>query len=263
MPELWNNLLVNPLFNLIFVFYRLTGSLGVSIIFLTLIIRAVLVPIMLPSLKALKKQQDLQPEIDKIKLKFKHDKKKQAEMQMELFKKHGINPASGCSTQIIMILVLIALYGVIRKFTLGASIDELNAHVYFNSLKLIEGESINTNFLYMDLAKPDPFFILAILAGLFQLISSKMTMPFVEQGEKAAKKTPGKSDDLAYNMQQQMLYTMPIMNVLIGLTLPSGVVLYMVVTTIFSIAQSYFVSGWGGLKPWIHKVRRILKPRTI
>src|SRR3990172_4826887 len=164
MPELWNNLLVNPLFNLIFVFYRLTGSLGVSIILLTLLIRAVLVPVMLPSVRALKKQQDLQPEIDKIKLKFKHDKKKQAEMQMELFKKHGINPASGCSTQIIMILVLIALYGVIRKFTLGASIDELNAHVYFNSLKLIEGESINTNFLYMDLAKPDPFFILAILA---------------------------------------------------------------------------------------------------
>src|SRR3972149_5549534 len=198
MPELWNNLLVNPLFNLIFVFYRLTGSLGVSIILLTLIIRAVLVPIMLPSLRALKKQQDLQPEIDKIKLKFKHDKKKQAEMQMELFKKHGINPASGCSTQIIMILV--------------------------------EGESINTNFLYMDLAKPDPFFILAILAGFFQLISSKMTMPFVEQGEKAAKKTPGKSDDIAYNMQQQMLYTMPVMNVLIGLTPPSGGGLDMAVT---------------------------------
>ena len=112
----------------------------------------------------------------------------------------------------------------------------------------------------MDLAKPDPFFILAVLAGLFQLISSKMTMPYVEQGEKAAKKTPGKSDDIAYNMQQQMLYTMPVMNVLIGLTLPSGVVLYMVVTTIFSIAQSYFVSGWGGLKPWIYKIQKKLKP---
>lgn len=259
MSELWNNILVNPLFNIIFGIYRITGSLGISIILLTLLIRALLVPVMLPSLKAIKKQQDLQPEIDKIKLKYKHDKKKQAELQMELFKKHGINPASGCSMQIIMILVLIALYGVIGQLTQGTNIEELNKHVYFNSLKLVEGESVQTNFLYMDLAKPDPFFILAVLAGLFQLISSKMTMPYVEQGEKAAKKTPEKSDDIGYKMQQQMLYTMPIMNVLIGLTLPSGVVLYMVVTTIFSIAQSYFVSGLGGLKPWIHKIQKKLK----
>jgi membrane protein insertase Oxa1/YidC/SpoIIIJ len=68
------------------------------------------------------------------------------------------------------------------------------------------------------------------------------------------KKTPDKNDDIAYNMQQQMLYTMPIMNFIIGLTLPSGVVLYIVTTTLFSIVQTYFVSGWGGMQHIINKL---------
>ena len=106
----------------------------------------------------------------------------------------------------------------------------------------------------MNLSKPDPFFVLAVLSGLFQLVQSKMTMPYVEAGEKAAKKTPDKKDDIAYNMQEQMLYTMPIMNVVIGITLPAGVVLYILTTTVFSLVQTYFVSGWGGMKSWLIKL---------
>jgi YidC/Oxa1 family membrane protein insertase len=255
LGELWTNILVNPIFNVTMLMYKLSGSLGISIILLTLFIRALLIPVMIPSLKAIKKQRDIQPELKKLKEKYKYDKKKQAEMQMVLFKKHGINPASGCLTQIVMMVVLFALYGVIRKFTYGASITELNSHIFVDFLKLSADSTIATKFLYMDLAKQDPLFILAILAGLFQLVSSKMTMPYVEAGEKAAKNTPDKNDDIAYNMQQQMLYTMPIMNFIIGLTLPSGVVLYIVTTTIFSIVQTYFVSGWGGMQPYINKIR--------
>jgi YidC/Oxa1 family membrane protein insertase len=253
--QIWNFILVTPILNSLAGFYQLTSNLGVAIILLTIVIRALLTPATLPSLKTMKKQRDIQPELDEIKQKYKNDKKKQGEMQMELFKKHGLNPASGCLTQIVMIIVLIALYGVIRKFTLATDITQLNPQMYFGFLKFAEGETLNTAFLWMkDLAKPDKFFILALLSGAFQLIQSKMTMPYVEAGEKAAKKTPDKSDDIAYNMQQQMLYTMPIMNVIIGVTLPAGVVLYILTTTIFSLVQTYFVSGWGGLKPWLHKL---------
>src|SRR3989344_5779968 len=249
----WNLILVNPMLNVLAGFYQLIGSLGLSIILLTILIRTILIPVMLPSMKTMQKQRELQPELDKLKKKYKHDKKKQAEAQMELFKQHGLNPASGCLTQIVMIIVLIALYGVIRNFTGGADINEINTHLYFDFLSLDPAVQIPTRFLWLDLTKPDPYFILATLSGLFQLLQSKMTQPYVEEGEKAAQKTPDKKDDIAYNIQEQMLYTMPIMNFIIGVTLPAGVVLYILTTTIFSLVQTYFVSGLGGLKPWLKK----------
>jgi len=253
ISAIWNTILVNPILNSLVGFYQLTGNLGISIILLTLLIRTILIPAVVPSLKVAKKQRELQPELAKIKEKYKNDKKKQAEMQMELFKRHGLNPTSGCLTQVVMIIVLIALYGVIRRFTNITDIANINNHIYFEFLKLTSAEQVNTHFLWLNLSKPDPFFILAILSGVLQLAQSKMTMPFVEAGEKAAKKTPDKTDDIAYNMQEQMLYTMPIMNVVIGVTLPAGVVLYILTTTVFSLFQTYFVSGWGGLKPWLKK----------
>jgi YidC/Oxa1 family membrane protein insertase len=251
----WNSLLVYPILNVLVGLYKITGSLGVSIIGLTIIIRAILLPVVLPSMRDMKKQRDLQPELEKIKKRFKYDKKKQAELQMELFKKHGINPASGCSTQLIMIIVLIALFTVIRRFALNVDILTINQHLYFDFLKFAASETLSTKFLYLDLSQKDPFFILAILSGILQYIASKMTIPYVEKAEKLAKGTPEKTDDFAYNMQEQMLYMMPAMNVIIGATLPAGVVLYIVVTTIFSVVQTYFSTGLGGLTPWIKKLK--------
>ncbi len=256
---IWQAVLVTPIFNALVALYQVTGSLGIAIIFLTVIMRALLIPAVLPTIKNVKKQRDLQPELERIKKKYKYDKRKQAEMQMELLKKHGLNPASGCLTQVLMIVVLIALYGVIRRFSTGLNLEEINSILYFNSLKFISLDAIKTNFLYLDLGKPDPYYVLAVLSGLLQLVSSKMLFPYSEEGEKAAKKTPDKADDIAYNMQSQMLYMMPIMNVIIGIKLPAGVMLYLVTTTLFSIAQTYFVNGLGGLKSWVCIVKKWIK----
>ncbi|MFZ5424411.1 MAG: YidC/Oxa1 family membrane protein insertase [Patescibacteria group bacterium] len=254
LSTIWNTLLVNPLFNVLVFFDSLAGSLGLAIILLTLTIRSALLPLMLNSLKSAKKQRDLQPELEKIKKKFRHDKKKQAEMQMELFKEHGINPASGCVTQIPILIVLFALFNVINTLTRATSLSEINSLIYFESLKFTALENIHSNFLWLKLGEPDPLFVLAILAGLFQLIVSKMTQPYTEVGQKAAERTPGKADDFAYNMQSQMLYLMPLMTVLIGVRLPAGVTLYILTTTIFSVFQQYYVSGFGGLTPWLEKI---------
>ena len=153
-----------------------------------------------------------------------------------------------------MIIILIALYSVIIKFSTGTELQKLNDYIYLASMKLGSLSDIKTKFLYLNLAKTDPYFILAALSGLLQLVASKMTIPYNAIGKEAAKSTPDKKDDLAYNVQSQMLYTMTIMNFIIGIKLPSGVVLYLVITTMFSIVQTYFVSGWGGLRPWIDKL---------
>src|SRR3989338_2641831 len=183
ISQILHTLLVTPIFNLLMVLYKYSGSLGFSIIILTIIIRAILIPLVLPSLKNMKKQRDLQPELDKIKQKYKYDKKKQAEMQMELFKKHGLNPASGCLSQVWMIVILIALYNVINTFAIGVTTQHINDLLYFGFLKLDLKETVNTTFLYLNLAKPDPLYMLAVLSGIFQFFSSKMMIPYVEAGE--------------------------------------------------------------------------------
>jgi YidC/Oxa1 family membrane protein insertase len=214
-----------------------------------------MIPIVVPQMKNMKKQRDLQPEIDKLKKKYKKDQKALAQKQMELFRKNGINPASGCLTQIVMIVVLIALFSVIRMFTLNGDVN-LNDRLYIDSIKLTQEQVINTRFLYLDLAKPDNLYIMALLSGALQFLVSKMMMPEekkMKQAKKAAKATEPKMDDMAVMMQKQSMYMMPLMNVFIGITLPSGLMLYIITQTIFTIFLNYFTIGWGGLAPWLRK----------
>ena len=236
---------------------HLTGSLGVSIILFTIFVRVLLLPLMLPSLRTMQKQRELQPQLEKIKQKFKYDKKIQAEKQMELLKQHGISPAAGCLTQLPMLVVLIALFSVIRKFTGVDSIESINSLIYFDSLKFGALTDISLKFGFFHLGKADPSYVLPVLSGVLQFVASKMTMPYVEKGIEISKKTPDKSDDIAYNVQEQMLFMMPIMTVLVGLKLPSGTVLYILVTTLFSIVQSYYVTGWGGLYPLVKRIKAL------
>jgi YidC/Oxa1 family membrane protein insertase len=252
---MWNTVILNPIFNLLVILYKLTGNLGISLILFTLISKIILIPTSLPTIKMAKKQNDIQPELAKIKQKFKYDKKKQAELQMELFKKHGINPASGCLTTIVMFVFLIAIYRVISTFTLATDLTTINSRIYLPNFKFAQNEKLNTKFLHLDLTKPDPLLIVTILTVVTQFLATKMMMPYSNVMTKATKETPGQADDIAAAMQKQNLYVMPIMFFVFGLTLPSGVMLYILISTIFQIGQTYFFTGWGGLKPWINKLK--------
>ena len=256
--EIFNTFLVNPLFNFLVLFYKLFGNnMGLAIIAASLFVKVISFPLTHSSLKTMQKQKGLTGKLNELKAKYGHDKKKLSEEQLKLYKEAGINPASGCLMQIFPILVIIAFYSVVNH-VFGAnalSISDINLRLYFPFLKLVEGSVINPNFLYLNLSKPDHLFILPVLAALLQFLTSKMMMPAIEKAEKLAKKTEDTKDDVMYNVQGQMLYTMPIIFLIVGIKLPSGVVLNIVVTTIFSMVQQYFVSGFGGLVPWMKKLK--------
>ena len=246
------NFLVNPITQLLIFLYSLTGNnLGFAIILLTLIIRAVLVPVTIPSLKSAKKLQELKPHLDRLKEKHK-DKQKLQLAQLELYKQHGINPASGCLPQIAQLLVLIALYQVFIEFINAPGLN---------------GRALNLNFFWLNLGKPDPYYILPALAGLSQLVFSLMMTSGLESHVKAPKDKKEKqkeenSMEMAQSMSQQMLLIMPVMTVLISLKFPSGLALYWVITTVFSLVQQYLVSGPGGLKPAFAKVTNFLNLKS-
>ena len=269
MSDIWNLILFQPLLNGLVFLYSLIGNLGLAIIGLTIAIRAVLIPLTVPSMKATKKMQELAPELGRLKEKYKNDKQGLAKAQMELYKQHGANPAAGCLPQIIQLLVLIALYQAFRQVLVVDGIEviqKINEFLY-PQLRLPLEAKINLNFLYLDLSKPDVFRIplagqtipipglFLMAAALTQFLSSKMMMPITKAAEKVAKKTEEKSDDMATAMQSQMLYLFPLMTLLIGFTFPSGLILYWFVFSLFTMIQQYFIAGPGGLELWLRKLK--------
>jgi YidC/Oxa1 family membrane protein insertase len=229
---------------LLFLYNLLFQNMGLAIIALTVLLRALMVPLTLPATKAQKKMADLKPHLDALKEKHKDDKVKMQEEQLKLYQEHGINPAASCLPYIVQIIVLIVLYQVLVK--------------YLGPEAKIDGKLVNTSFFYLDLAKHDQFYIFPVVAGVTQFILSKMMTPTKALEVKKNDSQEEKKDkqDFAEAMQEvqgQMVYMMPIMTTIVSLNFPSGLALYWVVGNLFSIAQQYFITGPGGLSGILKK----------
>lgn len=231
--------------------YTLTGNLGAAIIIFTILIRSILIPLSLPSLKAFQKMRELQPELKKLKQKH-SDKQEFAKAQMELYKKYNVNPLAGCAPQIIQMGVLFLLYHVLTTF--------LKTPVF-------QGIEIKSMFLWLDLSQRDHTLVLPFLAAATQLILSLMLAPATETPDivpnkstlkkvQEANKKEEDTAEMAQTMQQQMIFMMPVIVGISAAQFPSGLALYWVITTIFSIAQQYFISGWGGLLEYPQRVKQ-------
>ncbi|MBZ9578254.1 membrane protein insertase YidC [Patescibacteria group bacterium] len=228
--NLFNLILYKPLFNILILFYQyLPGQdFGIAIILLTILIRILFYPLGIKAIKSQKVLQELQPKIREIQKKYKDNKEKQTRAMMELYQKEKINPFSGCLPLLIQLPILIALYQVFRK---GLVPGEMINLYYF----VPKPGQINPTFLgIMNLGQPS--LILAILAGIFQFIQTKMITPKVQEI-----KMEDRIGQFSKILQKQTLYVFPIFTFFILLKLPSAIGLYWIVTTTFSIIQQYFI----------------------
>lgn len=254
MSQIWHILLYQPILNAIIFLYKvLFNNLGLAIVALTLFVRILLIPLMNPQLKSAQKMAELAPALKKLKEKYKDDKKGFAQAQLQLYKEKGINPAAGCLPQILQFIILISLYQVFNQVIKPDGVEvikKINESLY-SFVKLSTDTVLNMRFLYLDLSKPDLIKIpglvaipgvFVILATVFQFLSSKMMAPVVKKEEKLAQKTETKSDDMATAMQKQMLYLFPVMTLIFGYTLPSGVMIYWFIFSFFSFGQQYFIN---------------------
>lgn len=216
-----------PLLNILVWTYNIIPGhdIGVVIIIITLLIKILLY---LPSRSTIKVQRamaELQPKLNEIKVKYKDNKEQQALETMKLYKEHKINPFSSCLPLLIQLPFLIAIYQV---FSLGLSNGSLDLLYPFITNP---GQINSLAFGFLDMAKPQ--FILAILAGAAQFWQTKMMM-----AKRPEVKTKGSEDeDMAAIMGRQMTVMMPIMTVVIGWSLPAGLVFYWFLLTIFTGVQ--------------------------
>lgn len=238
-------ILYKPLFNILMLFYvYLPGQdFGIAIIALTLLIRIVLFPSYVKTLKSQQALKKIQPKIDEIRALHKDDQSKQSQELMKVYAENKVNPLSSCLPLIIQLPILFALYRVLGA---GLSLDSLSfLYSWFPNAP----ETINTIFLsftgvealMVDLAVPSLF--LAITAGIMQLIQSWMM----------SKMQPmPKGGGMAKMITSQMMYFFPIITVFIAMSLPAALALYWVATTFFTILQQAIVMG---------SFKRIRKPK--
>lgn len=170
---------------------------------------------------------ELQPELKKVQEKYKDSKDQQSKAMMDFYKTNKVNPFSGCLPMLIQAPILIALYYVFFKGVNSVATSDL---YYFISSP---GE-IDFYFMgFLDLAHSSK--ILAFFAGVFQFIQSKYAMNL--------QKSPI-GGEFATVLNYQMIYFFPIMTFLIGLTLPSGLALYWIISSVFSIIQQKIIEKY-------------------
>lgn len=222
MSNLFNTILVEPLINLLVFAYNYIPDIGVVIILLTALVRLALMPSFHKSLKHQKALSDLQPKMDEIKHKYKDDKEQQAKAMMELYKVHKVNPLSSCLPLLIQLPILIALYQVFIKSLNGSQLTGLYSFVKD------PGVISPMFFNWINLANPN--IPLAVIAALLQYYQAKLMLPKQQSQDTTAKM-----------ISYQTLYFLPAVTLFIGFSLPSSLPLYWIVTTVFGLAQQYYI----------------------
>ncbi len=227
---MWDSLIVEPIINLLLVFYKFLGhETIVAVALVTLIIRLALSPLMVRQQKTARKQKELKPKLDKLQEKYKDDREKLAQAQMELYQKEGLNPMGGCLSIFIQLPLMIGLYQAITRALAATPLRllALSEDIYTWIPSLSTLIPLKSQFLWLDLALPDPYYVLPLLV---------VATAWYYQGLI----TPPATDAQTEAMNKQMKLMMPLMTGFFAATYASGLAVYFLISNLVGILQ-YFL----------------------
>ena len=200
----WFDIIAKPMLYVMKFFYQYTGNYGIAIILLTIIIKILFWYPTHISYKSMKEMKKLQPEMAKLREKFKNEKEKLNKEMMDLYRRYKVNPMSGCLPIAIQIPIFFALYKVLLY-----SIEIRHAPFYG---------------WIQDLSAMDPYYISPILMGASMFIQQWMT--------------PTTGDPT----QAKMMLIMPVVFTFMFLTFPTGLVIYWLFNNLLSIGQQIYIN---------------------
>ena len=194
--------------------YGVVGNYGIAIIIVTVLMRIVVFPLTLKQEKSMKKMRELQPELEKIKEKYKDNPQEYQQKTAELYRESGVNPLGGCLPLLIQMPVFVALYWAFSGNAIPA----------------------DAKFLWFTLKQPDKLFMIGNFAfNLLPILNVGVT--YIQQKIM----TSATSGQESNQQMQTMLYMMPLMMLFIFYRMPSGVTLYYLVSGALSLVQQYFI----------------------
>ena len=218
----WFYWIVKPLFFLNDYFFKLAGNYGIAIILITVCLRLAFFPLNNYAFKSMSKMKVLQPEMARLKEVHKDDKMKLQQAMMQLYKKEGVNPVSGCLPILISIPFFFAIYKMLFVTI------EMRHQPFFGWIKDLSEKDPTSIFNLFGLIPWDPpsFMIigaLPILMGLTMWLQQKLN--------------PAPQDEI----QKKIFMFFPLFLTIILAPFPSGLVLYWTANNILTMAQQYVI----------------------
>jgi YidC/Oxa1 family membrane protein insertase len=199
-----------PLLHALRFLHRLTGNYGLAIILLTTAVKVVTIPLTQTTFRNMREMQKIQPQMKKLQERFKDDQAALQKEMMELYRRHRVNPLSGCLPMILQLPIFVGLYNAL------SSAIELRHAPFALWIK--------------DLASPDRLVVagvgipvLTLLMGGSMLLQQWLSP---QQGDPA---------------QQRIMMLMPLVFTFMFINLPAGLVLYWLVNNVLTIAQQYWM----------------------
>ena len=196
----WFEILARPLLSLLRWLQSYVVNWGVAIILLTIIVRSAMLPLAFKGMTSMRKMQALSPKINKLREKYKGNKERMNQEIMKFYSQHKVNPMGGCLPMALQIPIFIALYQAL--------------------LPAIELRHTPFFLWWSDLSAADYTMVLPLLMGVTMFAQQSLTpVPAMDP------------------TQAKIMKWMPVMMVLFFLNMPSGLVLYWVVSNVISVGQ--------------------------
>jgi YidC/Oxa1 family membrane protein insertase len=246
LGELWN-ILWQTLFNVLVVINSVIHVPALAIIIFTVLVRLLVVPLTMKSLRSNRNMQQIQPLLKEVQRKYKDDRAKQQEEQMKLYQQYGINPAAGCFPMLVQLPIFFALYSALN-FVLHLHFDPTAAQHAADMAQLqsilwvkdwAQYANFSAPFLWVpNLGAADPLYIWPVLSALFQFFQNRMALP---------RRDPNQPMDSQQKMMNGMMQFMPLYILFISINFPAGNVIYWAFSSLFGAVQQYFITGFGTL----------------
>lgn len=244
LGSFFHEVLYRPLFNALIALYDfLPGQdLGLATVVLTVFIRLLFTPLLTRQFRSQRALAALQPKMSEIRKETK-DQAEQSRRLLALYKKHGVNPASGCLPLLVQLPVLWAMFAVLRDGLRPGALSILYQGVPN------PGTIDPVAFGFLNLAEPAfqrisgavsiawPAAALAVLTGVVTYWQARLTP--IQPHAAADDKTP--TEQAMHRMSRQMLFMMPIMTTYFSLAFPAGLGLYWFVTTLVAVVQQQYL----------------------
>ncbi len=208
---------------------------GWSIVLLTVVVRAIMLPLTVKQFHSMQKLQRVTPELKRIQAKYKQDKQRQQQELMKLYQEHGVNPFGSCLPLVAQLPVFIGLYYTLRTSLRADICPQLQHHIVVNGKSVIDtahtvacGPHGGASFLFIsDLTNKATG---ATLIALIVLYVGSQVLSQLLMSTPQMDKT-----------QRNLMLLMPLVFVFIMIQLPTGVMVYWITTNLWTIGQQYFL----------------------
>nr|WP_281280962.1 membrane protein insertase YidC [Nocardioides guangzhouensis] len=211
---------------------------ALSIVGLTLVIRAALIPLFVKQIKSSRNMQLLQPKVKELQKKYGHDRERLAQETMALYKEAGTNPFASCLPILLQMPIFFALFRLLdqaAKFGKAHGVLDAEQAQQFAEAKLFGKVPLSATFLTADGDR-------AVQVMALVLVAAMLVTTFLTQRQLMTKNMPESALTGPYAQQQKMLlYVLPVVFAVGGVAFPIGVLIYWTVSNLWTMGQQFYV----------------------